>query len=583
MTSKQAKAFFKRKCSAEARKNYRLWKIAQWKERRESEKNLPQHTDQEKLHPQAKQPLDSEGEDSFVVDDSNELDARHYVYDFTDDEESDHTRMYTKQGASQVKDRLLEPTISDEIRSLGISWAKRDRKTPLSGSQTFTHIDDLVEFIDISDHPYLYKAAPTCQPSDLAPPSLQPSKKSLPREKRAKGARTTSLEVHEQEPALIVEGSEDGDLCLSQSQRKGIKRKRNPVHDIRELDMIQFIDMYDSDGRDEEAGLTPITNIVSKTRVEHNKKRCIRSVGPDSSDGEDFETMILKKLKHKIQSGQLGVDKLATAIVPVDTWLSQSPSSSEVEQEIFNPLVSLNPKATPDSMPGKFTENAPNKKIINNEATVRQDENCRIEVQVQEFCQTDLPAKTQSLVQLPTSPVAQGVVFKWSRTSKHRTTVQDSSIHQAPLIVTATPIYERCPTPHLANTCSAMAYQVQGPRTPRVARVLPNSAVLVPRTPPVGQTSRDSSHILVPRTPRVNQVCPNPPRIVVARTPPVRQGLRNTTAILVPRTPSFNREGSVKKLPYIATCSPFFDFSTCVLSTRRGDKTIKEPMSIIHT
>ncbi|MCJ1321290.1 hypothetical protein MMC15_006634 [Xylographa vitiligo] len=535
MTTKHAKALYQKKLHAENKKNYRSGKVAQWKERRDTERKFTDKADREKPHPRMERREDNEVDDCFVVNDADEPEARRYVYVSSDDEGSTFTTNYGTQKADRVDSRLLESAGLDGPQIQKWSWIGRQSEASIDDSQTFVHIDDLVEVIDISDAPHFYKAPSTGTLGPEGEPlkSIQPSLNRRTRRKLDGKKNITSQQTQRPDHVVTVNKYGESESRLVTAQETSIKGTMKLTRQPRELDLVQVIEMYESE-RSSQDIVEAHHRIPRKPKTGHGKKRRISEVECDSDQGEYFETMVAKK-KHKVARGQPVDSRLAPATAPSKSWLSQMPDKGQIERETFNHYYSNDSAYTLNNQLVGGIANARDENVFQDGNTfLRQDETLILGTTPPDTHQAKLLLKMQSVVQVPASPLMQARAPPGAQLSKQSSTIQDVSTDEAPLVVRLTPIRDQAPT-----------------------------AVVV-----------DPYQVLVPCTPRPHRVRLNSPKIQVPRTPPVRLTSRSSSEILVPRTPSNKRKGTNKDSVYFPTGSQFFERVKSVPSTQQGGVTI---------
>ncbi|MCJ1437414.1 hypothetical protein MMC27_006801 [Xylographa pallens] len=114
MTSKQAKALYRKKLYVEHMKNHRLWKVTEWKERRDTERNPTNKPDRERPYPRMERREGSEDNDEFVIHNDRETEVRRYKYVSSNDEGSTYNPDNVAQGASQDDARIPKSADADE-------------------------------------------------------------------------------------------------------------------------------------------------------------------------------------------------------------------------------------------------------------------------------------------------------------------------------------------------------------------------------------------------------------------------------------------------------------------------------------
>ena len=222
------------------------------------------------------------------------------------------------------------------------------------------------------------------------------------------------------------------------------------------------------------------------------------------SDGEDcFETMVTRK-KPKVQSGLSAANADTTESGQPAASVTQISNEIPIDRAITNNHDSV-PLTDPlDLVPCEsIIEAEAESTVSGNAMSSRGEPLLSYGTGTSDVRPVNL-VSTQSVVQIPESPLAQDGASSRRQNTEKPPTIQDELEDQATLIVTETPTRERSPTTSHGQPKDC---QVLVPCTPRVARAWSHSKILVPRTPTVSRVSHDPGNVLVPRTPTLNIPC----------------------------------------------------------------------------
>ncbi|MCJ1389968.1 hypothetical protein MMC18_002826 [Xylographa bjoerkii] len=335
MTSKQARTLYKKTRNVQAREAYRLWKLAEWKEKRDSEKELRQEVDMKEPKSQEEWEHSTEDEDDFIVYDDDDASVKQYVYVSSDDEDFISTRKQISRMVDWARDRSTEPATVRKPEIPIYSLARQESQPLFSSIQPFKHIDDLVEIFDMSHDPDSYDVNSYArQPSQKhrLPQLRQNPEECHCRKNPIQKSKMTALKTEKLDCIVVIdmlENAESNTTISSQTHAKA----NNLVARPQKHNSMQVIDLDEFEGHKEDVVRKVISSTQKPKNLSNNKRR-IDEAAYENADKDYFKVMAPPGKMTKVQHYQSVSGDLGSTIVNSGVDLPCLPSNSRNEKEI---------------------------------------------------------------------------------------------------------------------------------------------------------------------------------------------------------------------------------------------------------